>query len=125
MAKRRESRRAKSASRRKPAKSTARSAKRPIRRAARASARKRSKVKVAKKGPVKSPKLSRARRTLQDVVPTPPSSLNMNRRGTAARTGRMELDQSIEEHGDMTPALTGGDVDADRSEEHTSELQSR
>jgi hypothetical protein len=37
----------------------------------------------------------------------------MNRRGSAARSGRAGLDQSIEEHGDMTPALTGGDVDAD------------
>jgi len=37
----------------------------------------------------------------------------MNRRGTAARTGRAELRNSIHEHTGMTPALTGGDVDAD------------
>jgi len=75
--------------------------------------RKPRKKTAAAKGPVKSPKLSRARRTLDELVPTPPSSLNMKRRGTAARSGRAGLDHSIEEHGDMTPALTGGDVDAD------------
>jgi hypothetical protein len=57
--------------------------------------------------------LDRVRRTLDDTVPTPPSSLNMDRRGSAARTGRAELQDSLEEHGAMTPALTGGDVDAD------------
>jgi hypothetical protein len=61
----------------------------------------------------KKPHLDRVRRTLDDTVPTPPSSLNMDRRGSAARTGRAELQDSLEEHGAMTPALTGGDVDAD------------
>jgi hypothetical protein len=85
-----------------------------MRRPAKRSARKTAKKKRAvAKVPLKTPKLNRARRTLEDVVPTPPSSLDMNRRGSAARSGRAGLDQSIEEHGDMTPALTGGDVDAD------------
>ena len=59
------------------------------------------------------PTLDRARRTLEDSVPTPPSSLDMRRQGTAARTGRAELAERLREHGGMTPAITGGDVDAD------------
>jgi len=61
----------------------------------------------------KPARLNRPRRTLDEGVPTPPSSLNMNRRGSAARTGRAELEDSLNEHTGMTPALTGGDVDAD------------
>jgi hypothetical protein len=45
-------------------------------------------------------------------VPTPPSSLNLNRRGSAARTGRAEIAESLREHRGMT-AVTGGDVDVD------------
>jgi hypothetical protein len=36
----------------------------------------------------------------------------MNRRGSAARTGRAEIAESLEDHRGMT-SLTGGDVDAD------------
>src|SRR5262249_1161893 len=63
----------------------------------------------------KPPRLDRARRTLDDddIVPTPPSSLNLDRHGSAARTGRAELANSLQKHGRMTPAITGGDVDAD------------
>ena len=114
MAKRKPARRAKRGPVRKASKSKARSARRPTRRPAKRSARKTAKTRrAAPKPPLKTPQLNRARRTLEDVVPTPPSSLNMNRRGSAARSGRAGLDQSLEEHGDMTPALTGGDVDAD------------
>jgi hypothetical protein len=59
------------------------------------------------------PTLDRARRTLDETVPTPPSSLNMRRQGTAARTGRAELAERLREHGGITPVITGGDVDAD------------
>jgi len=45
-------------------------------------------------------------------VQTPPSSLNMVRRGSAARTGRAELAEARENLGSMG-AVTGGDVDAD------------
>jgi hypothetical protein len=65
------------------------------------------------KTPVRSPKLSRKRRTLEDVIPTPPSSLDMKRRGTAARTGRAGLAERLEEQRGMEPAITGGDVDVD------------
>jgi hypothetical protein len=41
--------------------------------------------------PAKTPRLDRERRTLVDDVPTPPSSLNMDRHGSAARTGRAEM----------------------------------
>jgi hypothetical protein len=62
----------------------------------------------------KSPRLDRDRRTLDDeTVPTPPSSLDMNRRGSAARTGRAEIAESLADHASMSPAITGGDVDAD------------
>jgi hypothetical protein len=37
----------------------------------------------------------------------------MNRHGSAARTGRAELQNSITRQAGITPALTGGDVDAD------------
>jgi Family of unknown function (DUF6335) len=46
-------------------------------------------------------------------VPTPPSSLDMDRRGSAARTGRAELADNLRKHGGITPGITGGDVDAD------------
>lgn len=46
------------------------------------------------------------------IVQSPPSSLDMNRRGTAARTGRAEIAESRADHATMTPSITGGDVDA-------------
>jgi hypothetical protein len=45
-------------------------------------------------------------------VPSPPSSLNLDRRGTAARTGRDEMASHRADHATMTPSITGGDVDA-------------
>jgi len=58
-------------------------------------------------------RINRERRILEDeIVPTPPSSLDMQRRGTAARTGRAEIEQARENLGAMR-SLTGGDVDAD------------
>jgi Family of unknown function (DUF6335) len=61
------------------------------------------------------PRLNRARRVLDGdtVLTTPPSSLNMDRRGSAARTGRAELDQTRRDHRSMTPEIAGGDVDVD------------
>jgi hypothetical protein len=61
-------------------------------------------------------RLNRSRRVLNEddnTLRTPPSSLDMDRHGSAARTGRKGLDANIRRHNDMTPALTGGDVDAD------------
>ena len=36
----------------------------------------------------------------------------MNRHGSAVRTGRAEMAESLANHASMTPAITGGDVDA-------------
>jgi hypothetical protein len=62
------------------------------------------------------PGLERARRQLREIeenVPTPPSSLDMERSPSAARTGRQELRDERQEHTESSPAMTGGDVDAD------------
>jgi hypothetical protein len=58
-----------------------------------------------------SPRLDRARRVLID--PLPASSLDVDRFKGAARSGRQALDRSLHEHSGMTPAITGGDLDAD------------
>jgi hypothetical protein len=61
----------------------------------------------------KVPRLERARRTLDEVVvPTPPSSLNLDRHASAARTGRAEIAENLREHRGMID-VTGGDVDVD------------
>jgi hypothetical protein len=67
-------------------------------------------------GSSRSPYLERARRQLREIeetIPGPPSSLDMDRHGTAARTGRDELREALHEHTETSPAFTGGDVDAD------------
>jgi hypothetical protein len=61
--------------------------------------------------PGRAPRLDRVRRTLDDVTPTPPSSLNLDRRGSAVRTGRAELADSLKEHATLSPEIAGGDVD--------------
>ena len=65
----------------------------------------------------KAPNLDRARRTIvpeeDDLVPTPPSSLDLDRSASAIRTGRKGLRDRYAEHTETSPALTGGDVDAD------------
>lgn len=64
----------------------------------------------------KRPNLDRERRTIreeEEMVPSPPSSLNMDRTASAARSGRHEFDQKLRQHTSTGPALTGGDVDAD------------
>jgi Family of unknown function (DUF6335) len=54
----------------------------------------------------------RSRRAEERPLPTPPSSLNMNRRGSAARTGRAEMKGSMEQHRGMG-RISGGDIDVD------------
>ena len=65
----------------------------------------------------RAPGLERARRQLREVdetVPSPPSSLDPNRRvPSAARSGRQEMRETLREHNETSPELTGGDVDAD------------
>jgi Family of unknown function (DUF6335) len=68
-------------------------------------------------GTRQAPGLERVRRQLREVdetVPSPPSSLDLDRRtASAARTGRAEMREAREEHNETSPVLTGGDVDAD------------
>jgi hypothetical protein len=64
----------------------------------------------------RAPGLERARRQLREVeesVPGPPSSLNLDRRPSAARSGRHELREARLEHNEVSPEITAGDVDAD------------
>jgi hypothetical protein len=63
-----------------------------------------------------APGLERARRRLREVeesLPGPPSSLDLDRRPSAARSGRHELQEARREHNEVSPELTAGDVDAD------------
>ena len=62
-----------------------------------------------------APGLNRERRRItdDDFLPSPPSSLDMDRSASAARSGRRELRERFDEHTETSPALTGGDVDAD------------
>ncbi|MGH9347115.1 MAG: DUF6335 family protein [Vicinamibacterales bacterium] len=46
-------------------------------------------------------------------MPSPPSSLDLNRSASAARTGRREMKQRSDQLTQTGPAMTGGDVDAD------------
>ncbi len=49
----------------------------------------------------------------EDLPPSPPSSLDLDRTASAARSGRKGLHDRFAEHTETSPALTGGDVDAD------------
>ena len=63
-----------------------------------------------------APGLERERKRLREVeesLPGPPSSLNLDRHSSAARSGRATLRQAKRDHTETSPALTGGDVDAD------------
>jgi hypothetical protein len=60
----------------------------------------------------KRPRIDRQRRTLDETMQTPPSSLDMERHGTAARSGRAAMRKSLQDHPGM-PELTAGDADGD------------
>src|SRR3954453_22253351 len=103
----------------KPAKKAAKTAvassgrRRPAaRKAALKKASSRSKTAAPTKGGTRKPRSQKKRRTPEETIPTPPSSLDMNRRGSAARTGRDEMAEERADHANMTPSITGGDVDA-------------
>ena len=61
----------------------------------------------------KAPRPERARRTLDETVPTPPSSLDMDRHGSAVRTGRAVMAETLRDHRGMSPDIAAGDVDVD------------
>jgi hypothetical protein len=48
-----------------------------------------------------------------DLVQTPPSSLDLDRSASAARSGRSRLHAIRAEHNEVGPEIAGGDVDAD------------
>lgn len=63
-----------------------------------------------------APKLDRERKKLRELEETlegPPSSLDMDRTASAARSGRRHMQDTLEDHNETSPAMTGGDVDAD------------
>jgi hypothetical protein len=93
--------------------STRRTAKAARKRAARPARPAKPRLKTSR--PSGAERLNRTRRVLSDddTLQTPPSSLDMDRHGSAARSGRKGLEANIRRHNDMSPALTGGDVDAD------------
>lgn len=65
--------------------------------------------------PRRAVRLDRARRQLIDAdepIPGPPSSLNLDQGASAAKSGRQEFQESLDEHTETSPALTAGDVDA-------------
>jgi hypothetical protein len=88
-------------------KKVAKSKKAPARRPARKAA------KPARKA-AKRPKAAGKKRGLAPVPTqrTPPSSLDMDRTATAARSGRRVMNENQRRHNKMS-AVTGGDVDAD------------
>jgi hypothetical protein len=57
--------------------------------------------------------IERGRRLLEETVPTPPSSLDLDRDPSAARSGRAEMEEALAEHTAAGPSITAGDVDAD------------
>jgi hypothetical protein len=66
----------------------------------------------------KPPALERERRKLtpDDMLPTPPSTLDFNRRASAAASGSASFAQQRRAHTESGPDLTAGDVDADWGE---------
>ena len=66
---------------------------------------------AARRGP--APGLQRPRRILEDNIPTPPSSLDLDRHASAANSGRAEILEALRAPPKAVRPLTGGDVDAD------------
>jgi len=60
----------------------------------------------------RSPRLDRDRKVLREEHGVP-SSLDLDRHGSAVRTGREELEERRRVHATMTPRITGGDPDVD------------
>ncbi|NOT28269.1 MAG: hypothetical protein HOP16_19485 [Acidobacteria bacterium] len=61
----------------------------------------------------KAPSLDRERRVAvdDDFAPSPPSSLDLDRTASSARSGRHELAEKFHDHTETSPVLTGGDID--------------
>jgi hypothetical protein len=66
-----------------------------------------------------APGLNRSRKQLREIeesIPGTPSSLDLDRSASAVRSGRRHLQNTIDDHNETSPAITGGDVDADWQE---------
>jgi len=110
------SKRLRKTARKAAAKTARKPARKPARKTAPKSARKSAPPAAARQIVArKAPSLNRERRIVQDedIVPTPPSSLDLDRSASAARSGRRGLSDKFHEHTETSPAITGGDIDAD------------
>ena len=78
---------------------------------------KRSTGTASRRRRTRTPRASNAPRTasreIEEGVPAPPSSLDLDRAPSAARSGRQKLQESQQDHNETSPVMTGGDVDAD------------
>ena len=79
---------------------------------ARKAAPKKAAPKKAAAAATKKPNLDRPRKTVADIHGIP-SSLDVNRGASAAKSGRAEMKDRLKKNTGSGPALTGGDVDAD------------
>ena len=68
--------------------------------------------KAAAVAPAKKANLDRPRKTVADIHGIP-SSLDVDRSASAARSGRAEMRDRLSKNTSASPALTSGDVDAD------------
>lgn len=68
--------------------------------------------KTARKSAKRPRKAAKPSKSPVATLRTPPSSLDLKRDATAARSGRRQLSESKRQHNKMS-AVTGGDVDAD------------
>lgn len=78
--------------------------------------KKTAKPTASAKSTVKVPRLDRARRILDEgetFRQTPPSSLDMDRHGTSARSGRAAMAHTLRDHKGMSSDITAGDADVD------------
>ena len=93
-----------------------RKAAKPAKRARKAQPARKTAVREARPArPRHAPSLERSRRHLPEIennIPTPPSSLDLDRTASAARSGRQEMREARLQHNETSPELTGGDVDA-------------
>ena len=96
---------------RKRAKKSPRKAAKGARKAKRQAPKRKTARKAARKS-AKKARRSAGKKPAVATLRTPPSSLDMERPASAARTGRRVLKESKRQHNKMA-ALTGGDVDAD------------